>query len=99
MVIGHEISQWAFWFLVLCLISRSGFDSKGKQFDGDGRLSNWWTAESSLQFEEKAKCFEEQYSSYEFEGMNVNGKLTINENIADNSGVKSITQFWPFLRL
>ena len=36
-VIGHEISH--------------GFDDQGSQFDGDGKLRNWWTPEDRKAFE------------------------------------------------
>ncbi len=73
-VIGHEISH--------------GFDDKGSQFDGDGNLVNWWTDKDRTRFEERTKVLVDQYNQYEpVEGMNVNGELTLGENIGDLSGV------------
>lgn len=73
MVIGHEISH--------------GFDDQGSKFDGDGNLRNWWTDEDREHFEERAQKLIDQYNAYSpIEGMNVNGELTLGENIADLSG-------------
>jgi len=73
-VIGHEISH--------------GFDDSGSQFDGDGNLSNWWTDEDRAAFEERTKVLVEQFNGFSpIEGMNVNGELTLGENIGDLSGV------------
>jgi putative endopeptidase len=73
-VIGHEISH--------------GFDDKGSQYDGDGNLRNWWTDEDHEAFEAKTKALVEQYAQYEpVEGHQVNGELTLGENIADVSGL------------
>jgi len=72
-VIGHEITH--------------GFDDKGCLFDADGNLNNWWTEEDSKLFNEKSKKMEELFSSFDYFGINVNGKLTLGENIADLGGV------------
>ncbi|MES2322183.1 MAG: M13-type metalloendopeptidase [Pseudomonadota bacterium] len=73
-VIGHEISH--------------GFDDSGSQYDGDGNLRDWWTADDRAKFKAKADMLVRQYSSYSpLPGYNVNGALTLGENIGDNSGV------------
>ncbi|WP_199538522.1 MULTISPECIES: M13 family metallopeptidase [unclassified Duganella] len=73
-VIGHEISH--------------GFDDKGSQSDGDGNLRDWWTKEDRANFKAKADALTRQYDGYSpIKGYNVNGSLTLGENIADNSGV------------
>jgi putative endopeptidase len=73
-VIGHEISH--------------GFDDKGSQFDGDGNLTNWWTDDDRTAFENRTEVLVEQYAAFEpVEGMQVNGELTLGENIGDLSGV------------
>ncbi|MGZ8287971.1 MAG: M13 family metallopeptidase [Telluria sp.] len=73
-VIGHEISH--------------GFDDKGSQSDGDGNLRDWWTAEDRAKFQAKADMLVKQYSAFSpIPGYNVNGALTLGENIGDNSGV------------
>jgi len=73
-VIGHEISH--------------GFDDSGSKFDGDGNLANWWTEEDRAAFDVIADVIVEQYNGFEpIPGMNVNGDLTLGENIGDISGV------------
>lgn len=73
-VIGHEFSH--------------GFDDQGSKFDWDGNLNSWWTEEDRAKFDELAQKLGEQYDSYSpVEGMNVNGKMTMGENIADLGGV------------
>ena len=73
-VIGHEFSH--------------GFDDQGSKFDWNGNLNEWWTAEDRAKFEELAKKLGEQYDSYSpIEGMNVNGQMTMGENIADLGGI------------
>jgi putative endopeptidase len=72
--IGHEISH--------------GFDDQGSQYDGDGNLRNWWTAQDQKNFAAKTQKLVAQYGSYSpLPGYNVNGELTLGENIGDNSGV------------
>jgi putative endopeptidase len=72
--IGHEISH--------------GFDDQGSQYDGDGNLRNWWTPQDQKNFAAKTKKLVAQYGAYSpLPGYNVNGELTLGENIGDNSGV------------
>ncbi|HQU84260.1 MAG TPA: M13 family metallopeptidase [Pyrinomonadaceae bacterium] len=74
-VIGHEITH--------------GFDDQGSQFDAEGNLKSWWTKEDRTKFEERATCVSDQFSGYEIQpGLNINGKLTLGENIADLGGLK-----------
>jgi predicted metalloendopeptidase len=73
-VIGHEISH--------------GFDDQGSQYDEKGNLRDWWTKEDHQKFEAKTKRLVEQYGAFSpVQGYNVNGELTLGENIADNSGL------------
>ena len=73
-VIGHEISH--------------GFDDQGSQYDGLGNLRDWWTKEDHARFEAKTSVLVKQYDAYSpVPGYNVNGKLTLGENIADTSGL------------
>ncbi|MGA3157259.1 MAG: M13 family metallopeptidase, partial [Steroidobacteraceae bacterium] len=72
--IGHEISH--------------GFDDNGSQYDGDGNLHDWWTAEDHVQFAAKTHALVVEYSAFEpVPGYHVNGELSLGENIADNSGM------------
>jgi putative endopeptidase len=80
-VIGHEISH--------------GFDDKGSQLDGDGRLRNWWTDDDRKAFDAVTSRLVAQYSAYEpIPGQHVNGKLTLGENIADLSGLQISYKAW-----
>ena len=73
-VIGHEISH--------------GFDDQGAQYDGNGNLRDWWSPSDHKNFKAKTKMLVDQYSAYSpLPGYNVNGELTLGENIADNSGL------------
>jgi putative endopeptidase len=73
-VIGHEISH--------------GFDDKGRQFDGDGNLRDWWTAEDGARFQERATALAKQFSGYRvLDNRPVNGEFTLGENIGDLSGL------------
>lgn len=75
-VIGHEITH--------------GFDDKGRQYDMSGNLKQWWKNETIDAFRQRAQCMIDQYSSYKLEqiGLNIDGKNTQGENIADNGGLK-----------
>ena len=74
-VIGHEISH--------------GFDDSGSQFDGDGALRNWWGEADRKAFEAIAAKLAAQFDGYSpIPGKQVNGKLTLGENIADLSGLQ-----------
>ena len=73
-VIGHEIGH--------------GFDDQGSTCDGEGRLRDWWTPADRTEFERRAAVLVEQFSGYEVvDGVNVNGRLTLGENIADLGGI------------
>ncbi len=74
-VIGHEMSH--------------GFDDSGSQYDADGNLKNWWTAEDRKAYEARTALMVKQYNGYEaLPGERVNGKLTLGENIGDLGGIK-----------
>lgn len=75
-VIGHEIGH--------------GFDDQGSQFDGSGALRNWWTDEDRAAFESLTAKLVEQYSVLSpsaAPGHQVNGELTLGENIGDLGGL------------
>jgi len=75
-VIGHELGH--------------GFDDQGSEFDGDGRLSNWWSDVDRERFTERTKALIDQYNALEpraLPGHTVNGELTIGENIGDLGGL------------
>lgn len=73
-VIGHEITH--------------SFDSTGALFDETGRLRNWWTPEDLERFEAAGDALAAQYDAYQaFPDLNLNGTLTLGENIADVAGL------------
>jgi len=73
-VIGHEISH--------------GFDDWGSQYDGKGNLRDWWTKEDHEKFAARTAALVAQYGAYSpLPGYHLDGKLTLGENIADNSGL------------
>ena len=75
-VIGHEIGH--------------GFDDQGAQYDGDGNLHDWWSAEDKTAFEAKSTKLIAQYDAFEprnLPGEHVNGALTVGENIGDLGGL------------
>ena len=74
-VIGHELTH--------------GFDDQGRKFDPVGNFNDWWTEEDGKEFEKRATCVADQYSSYTVPGdVHVNGRLTLGENTADNGGLR-----------
>jgi putative endopeptidase len=65
-----------------------GFDDSGRQYDAQGNLRDWWTAEDARRYNERARVVEEQYGAYvAVDTLRVNGKLTLGENLADVVGV------------
>ncbi len=74
MVIGHEMTH--------------GFDDQGSQYDKDGNLKNWWTAQDREKFQVKVEQIQKLYDGFTvLDSLPVNGKLTTGENIADFGGV------------
>jgi len=72
-VIGHEMTH--------------GFDDQGCKYDAYGNLNNWWTESDNEKYKSKTTVLKDQFDNYQIEGMNVNGELTLGENIADLGGV------------
>jgi putative endopeptidase len=65
-----------------------GFDDQGRQYDAQGNLRDWWTAEDAKRYTERATVVEKQYDDYTvLDTVHVNGKLTLGENLADVVGV------------
>ncbi len=80
-VIGHEITH--------------GFDNLGSQFDSHGRLRDWWTPADKAQFTRATDMLAAQFDDYKpFEDANVNGRLTLGENIADSAGLQAAYDAW-----
>ena len=79
--IGHELTH--------------GFDDEGRQFDAQGNLRDWWTAEDGKQFEQRASCISDQYSQYvAVDDIKINGQLTMGENVADLGGLMLAYMAW-----
>ncbi|WP_111978827.1 M13 family metallopeptidase [Algibacillus agarilyticus] len=73
-VIGHEIGH--------------GFDDQGAKYDGHGNLVNWWSDTDLAEFETRGSQLVKQYAAYKpFADANVNGELTLGENIGDLGGL------------
>ena len=61
---------------------------RGRKFDAEGNLKEWWTKEDEEKFMSRAKKVVDLYGSFEvLPGLKVNGELTLGENIADLGGV------------
>ena len=73
-IIGHEIGH--------------GFDDQGRRFDAEGRFRDWWTPQSAERFTELTRRLGAQYSAYQSAGQNLNGALTMGENIGDLGGIE-----------
>ncbi len=80
-VIGHEISH--------------GFDDKGREYDGDGRLRDWWTPEDAAAFGARTERLVAQYEAYRpLPDLGINGRLSLGENIGDLSGLAIAWRAW-----
>ncbi|XP_031705969.1 phosphate-regulating neutral endopeptidase PHEX [Anarrhichthys ocellatus] len=75
-IVGHEFTH--------------GFDNNGRRYDKNGNLVYWWTNSSITAFNEKTQCMVDQYNGYHWQeaGLNVRGKRTLAENVADNGGIR-----------
>jgi len=79
--IGHELTH--------------GFDDEGRQFDAQGNLRDWWTAEDGKEFVKRASCISNQYSTYTIiDDIKINGKLTLGEDVADLGGLILAYMAW-----
>lgn len=72
--IGHEITH--------------GFDVQGSQFNGEGVLRNWWTAEDAANFIELNNLVVEQYSELSVDGAASDAERTLAENVAELGGIQ-----------
>ena len=74
-VIAHEMTH--------------GFDDQGSQFDKEGNMNDWWTAEDRAAFEKKTEVLVEQFNAIEIlPGLYADGKFSLGENIADQGGLR-----------
>ncbi len=73
-VIGHEMTH--------------GFDDRGRQYDADGTLRDWWTKDDAANFTKRADKVKEQFAGFRvLDSLKVNGQLTLGENLADLGGL------------
>jgi len=73
-LIGHDMSHFV--------------DVLGAEYEPDGRMHRWWTADDSAKFEAASEPLVRQFSEYEpLPGIHVNGRLTRTENVADLAGL------------
>ncbi|MCS4490389.1 peptidase M13 [Corynebacterium sp. ES2794-CONJ1] len=80
-VIGHEIGH--------------GFDDQGSQYDGNGNLNSWWSAEDRAAFAQLTGNLVEQFNGKVphtlidagIDTAGVNGEFTLGENIGDLGGL------------
>jgi len=73
-VIGHEMTH--------------SYDDMGRKFDHNGNLNNWWKDSDLQKFKKKAQYYIDEFSSFKSNNKNLNGELTLGENLADHGGVK-----------
>ncbi|XP_052101758.1 endothelin-converting enzyme homolog isoform X1 [Mytilus californianus] len=74
-IVGHEITH--------------AFDILGRQYNAKGKLENWWDPLTVSSFNQTVKCMKDQYDNYIIDGQKVNGYKTLDENIADNGGLRA----------
>ena len=75
-IVGHEMGH--------------GFDDKGRKFDAQGRLHDWWSAATAGKFTARAERLATQFDNYEpLPGVRIKGHLTLGENLADLGGLET----------
>jgi putative endopeptidase len=79
--IGHELTH--------------GFDDQGRQFDAQGNLKDWWTAEDAAEFQKRTGCIVDQYAQYPVvDDIKINSRLTLGEDVADLGGTIIAYEAW-----
>jgi endothelin-converting enzyme/putative endopeptidase len=79
--IGHELTH--------------GFDDEGRQFDAQGNLKDWWTAEDASRFNERLQCVQDQYAQYVVvDDIHITSTLTSGEDVADLGGTRLAYLAW-----
>lgn len=74
-VIGHEMTH--------------GFDDQGREYDKDGNMNDWWTAQDAERFKERTDRYADFFSNIMvLPDLNANGRLTLGENLADHGGLQ-----------
>jgi endothelin-converting enzyme/putative endopeptidase len=79
--IGHELTH--------------AFDDRGRQFDAQGNLKDWWTRDDAKNFTDRAQCIVDQYAQYTVvDDIKINSALTEGEDIADLGGLLLAWMAW-----
>lgn len=73
-VVGHEMTH--------------GFDDKGRKYNFEGNMEDWWTPDDSDEYEKRVEVMVKQANAIEVHGQSLKGKLTCGENIADLGGLR-----------
>lgn len=74
-VIGHEMTH--------------GFDDQGRQYDANGNMNDWWTANDAKGFNERADMYADFFSNINvLPDLKANGRFTLGENLADHGGLQ-----------
>lgn len=74
-VIGHEMTH--------------GFDDQGRQYDADGNMKDWWTANDAKGFNKRADMYADFFSNINvLPDLKANGRFTLGENLADHGGLQ-----------
>lgn len=82
-VIGHEMTH--------------GFDDQGRKYDKNGNMTDWWTPEDAVKFEERAKVLSDHFSNIiVLDDLHANGQFTLGENIADQGGLQ--VSYYAFMK-
>ena len=71
--VGHELCH--------------AFDADGREYDAKGNKRDWWTRRDDREYRRRTRRVVRLYESRKYRGMDVNGTLTLVENIADLGGV------------
>lgn len=78
-ILGHEITH--------------AFDDLGSQYDEIGRFGDWWAPEDRKAFNRRAEKIVTYYNNYKTPGaMEVDGKQTLGENIADLGAMRCVSR-------
>jgi putative endopeptidase len=72
--VGHEICH--------------GFDAEGRTYDEKGDKRDWWSSRNAAEFKKRAHAEVRLYETVDYRGSEVDGQLTLVENIADLGGLE-----------